>query len=143
MKITSNKLGTALVVTVGVVALSASTLIASLSESSALTIASMASSVRLVGDATLASNLKRMTAADRSLLLSQHGLVSEEALAARTTETRERIAGYAARQARARSVVNYSSGFLYASLVVLAFISFKVASILAGRKLPRSDAAPA
>jgi hypothetical protein len=143
MKITPARIGAALVVTVGVVAVSASTLIASLSESSALAVGSMAGSVQLAGDATLASDLKRMTSSDRSQLLSQYGLVSEEALAARMADARERINGFSNRQAHVRTVANYSSGFLYAALVVLALISLKIAVILGGKKPLRSDAAPA
>lgn len=137
MKITSSRIGAALVITVGIVAVSASILITSLSEGSALTIGSMASAVRLVGDATLASDLKRMTAPDRSLVLSQHGIASEAELAARITATREQMNGSLARQAHVRRLANYSSGFLYASLVALAFISLKVAVLLVGSKPTR------
>ncbi|MBR7920199.1 hypothetical protein KDX16_30850 [Burkholderia vietnamiensis] len=140
MKITPSKIGIALVVTVGIVAVSASTLITSLSQGSALAIGNMASAVRLVGDATLTSDLNRMTAPDRSLVLSQHGIVSEAALAARMTETREQMNGYAGRQAHLRSMADYSAGVLCASLIALAFISLKVAVLLGGSKPKRKDA---
>ncbi|MGP8431932.1 hypothetical protein ACT2FY_00375 [Paraburkholderia fungorum] len=139
MKIISTKIGAALVVSVGVVAVSAATLVSSLGESSALTIGSMASAARLVGDSTLASDLKRMPDSERSSALSLHGLSSEAALAARIADTRGQMNDFMDRQPHVRTMANYASGFLYASLVILAIISIKAATIL-GRRKPSSDA---
>ncbi|REG45474.1 hypothetical protein B0G80_9070 [Paraburkholderia sp. BL6669N2] len=143
MKITTTKIGAALVLTVGVVAVSASTLITSLNEGSALAIGSMATAARLLGDTTLSTDLPRMTASDREPALSQHGLSSESALATRIGKTREEIHGYLDRQEHIRTVVNYSYGFLYASLMVLPILSVKIAMVPRDKEPSRDDAAHA
>ena len=134
MKAITTKIGAALVLTVGVVAVSASTLITSLNEGAALAIGSMATTARLVGDTTLSTDLQRMTASDRASALSQRGLSSESALETRIGETREEIQGYPDRQEHIRTVAKYSCGFLYASLFVLAILSIKVAMVPRGKR---------
>lgn len=143
MKTIPTKIGAALVLMVGVVAVSASTLVTSLNEGSALAIGSMATAARLLGDTTLSTDLQRMTASDRGSALSQHGLSSESALATRIEKTREEIHGYLDRQEHIRSVVNYSYGLLYASLLVLAILSVKVAMVPGSKDPNRDDAAHA
>ncbi|MFM0411270.1 hypothetical protein [Paraburkholderia dipogonis] len=143
MKTKPTKIGAALVLTVGVVAVSASTLVTSLNEGSALAIGSMATAARLLGDTTLSTDLQRMTASGRGSALSQHGLSSESALATRIEKTRQEMHGYLGRQEHIRTVVNCSYGFLYASLFVLAVLSIKVAMVPGVNDPTRDDAAQA
>ncbi|WGS55065.1 hypothetical protein LFL96_36935 (plasmid) [Paraburkholderia sp. D15] len=141
MKISLTSAGTALIIVSGVVAVSASTLVSSLTASSALTVGNFSSAVGLARDVTLASDLWRMAAPDRALALSERGLSSETALATRMADTRERIRGDVERQGRLWNLVRYASGFLCASLLIVAFLSIRIACFAGGKKQARNDAA--